>query len=102
MRLILEGTDCTHAEEPKGSTEDGTKQGRFGVDVLWRSNSLNDLANDTTIIHNVSLLLMGPKESCSGSTEYSHCLCLAIKQRLVVIGKVLVYCYRGLVSKMSK
>lgn len=100
MSLMLKGTDCTHAEEPKGSTEDGTKQGRFGVDVLGRSNRLNNLANDTTIMDNISLLLLESKQNCSGSTEYSHRLSLAVKQRLVVIGKVLVYSYKGLASNM--
>lgn len=58
MNLMSKGTDCTHAEEPKGGTEDGTKQGCFGVDVLWRCNSLNNLANNTTSIDNVSILLL--------------------------------------------
>lgn len=99
---MLKGTECTHAEESKCGTEDGTKQGRFGIDVLWRSNGLNNLANDTTTMENVSLLLVEPKQDCFGSTEDSHCFSLAVKQRLVVIGEVLVYSYRGLASNMSK
>lgn len=60
---MLTSTDCTHAEESKGGTEDGTKQGCFGVDVLWRSNELNNLANDTTIVDNVRLPSLKSKKN---------------------------------------
>lgn len=101
MSLVLKGRSCTHAEEPKGSTEDWTKKRRFGIDILWRSNCFNDLPDNTAAIDCQSLVgLMLPRYSAS--TVYSHCLGLTVEKRLVVIGKVLVYCYMTLASKSSR
>lgn len=55
---MLEETGRTHAEGSESGTKDGTKQWRFGIYILGRSNGLNNLSDDPTAMNNVSLLLL--------------------------------------------